>query len=51
MYAILPLYLFVVSEVSPLLWSSEILGYTIPEGGALFHERTCCPQDYIWIAM
>jgi hypothetical protein len=41
----------VTLEVSPLLWSSEILGYTIPEGGALFHERTCCPQDYIWIAM
>jgi hypothetical protein len=32
-----------IAEVSPLLWSSEILGYTIPEGGALFHERTCCP--------
>ena len=32
-----------VFEVPPLLWNGESLGYTISEGGALFHERTCCP--------
>jgi hypothetical protein len=27
------------TEVSPLLWSSEILGYTIPEGEPKYAEK------------
>ena len=30
------------NEVSPLLWSSEILGYTIPEG----ERRSCRKRTY-----